>query len=92
MLSRNDFIYKPCAEVDTLTSEAMLHKMYANDDIIPIDYLMIYTYQRDDSELKENREKTGTKYNYKQKCFGKVDLWTKSQIMTTNGEFGFLMN
>ena len=48
MLSRNDFIYKPKAAVDTVESEAMMHKIFANEMQIPIDYLTIKNYQRDD--------------------------------------------
>lgn len=35
----------------------MIHRMYVNDIDMPSDYLTIYTYQRDDTELLANRKK-----------------------------------
>ena len=46
MLSRNEFVHNPCNEVDTTSSEAVIHEMYANDMIVPIDYLYFYVSAR----------------------------------------------
>ena len=77
MLSRNEFNHEPCAEVDTTSSEAAMHELYANEFEVPIDYQTIFTYQRDDVELRSNRTKAATSHKYKQKDFGSFTLWNK---------------
>ena len=77
MLSHNEFIYSPTTEIDTTVSESKLHEMYANEIQVPIDYLTIYTCQRDDQELLVNRTNPGTSSNYVMKKFGRYFLWNK---------------
>ena len=77
MLSRNDFIYKPTAAVDTAESKAMMHEMFVNEMQVPIDYITIKNHQRDDEELKKNKTSSGTKRKYVLKTFGKYELWSK---------------
>ena len=71
ILSRNEFIHKPNIAVDTSKFEAMMHKMYNDELDAPIDYLTIYTHQRDDKELSANRKNRDTAHNYKLEEFGK---------------------
>ena len=63
--------------MDTTSSEAAMHELYANEFEVPIDYQTIFTYQRDDMELKNNRMKSATLHKYKQKDFGSFTLWNK---------------
>ena len=77
MLSRNEFIYSPTTEVDTTEAEKGLFEIYVNDMQVRIYYLTIYTYQRDDQELLDNRTNPGTSSNYVMKKFGRYYLWNK---------------
>ena len=74
ILSRNEFIHKPNITVDTSKFETMMHEIYSNELDMPIDYLIIYTHQRDDKELSANRKNRVTAHNYKLKELGKYSL------------------
>ena len=45
ILNRNEFIHKPNIQFNTTKFGAMIHGMHVNEISMPIDYLLIYTYQ-----------------------------------------------
>lgn len=78
MLSRNEFIHTSTTPVDTTKFEAMIHEMDINDMELPINYLIIFAYQRYYEELLANRIKLVASSNCKLERFGKYSLWTKN--------------
>ena len=84
VLSRNEFIYTPTVAIYTTKSEAMMHEMFTYEMEIPIDYLTIRNYQRDDEELRKNRASSGTSRNYVLKAFETMIGGVKGQTQIIN--------